>query len=183
MTKRILFYIVGLVFIVSCSNKERTKKNNTSFTSYELSFTDGWSTRFSFSVDSSRFFLGTYKFDTLRYGVLPDSIFEMVDKNAFNLLTDKSVPNTNIKCYDCPSISILVNSNQDTVRLLQKGQVSDTLFFGLVDVLSNFLASKNNGSWKVIPFPQLLFETLQPIMPPLPPPIREAGQNKIQKKR
>ena len=183
MTTRLLLCIIGFVFIVSCSNKERTKENDTSFTSYELSFTDGWSTRFSFSVDSSKFFLGTYKFDTLRYGVLPDSIFEIVNKNALKLLTDKSIPNTNIKCYDCPSISILVISNKDTMRLLQKGQVSDSIFFGLVDVLSDFLASRNNNSWKVLPFPQTLFETLQPIIPPLPPTIRKREPNEIKKKR
>ena len=176
MAIKILLYLVGMSFIVSCSNHEQVEKSNTSFTSYELSFNDGWSTRFSFSVDSSKFFLGTHKFDTLRFGVLPDSIFEIVNKNAFKVLTDKSIPNTNIQCYDCPSISVLIMSNKDTVRLLQKGQVSDTVFFGLVNVLSDFLASNHNASYKVFAFPQLLFETLEPVMPPPPPPppsIRE----------
>ena len=117
MTTKVLLTFLLVIFISSCSNHRSLKNVDTpfKFTTYEVSFTNGWSDRFSFSVDTSKVFLAAYRFDTLRYGILPDSIFEIINKNAFTLLNDKSITNTNQECYDCSSISVLVS--QDSIFL------------------------------------------------------------------
>ncbi len=89
---------------MSCSNETPKQKEIFNFTTYELSFSDGWSTRFSFSIDTSKVYLASYKFDTLKYGILPDSIFKIINKNAFQLFNDTTIKNKNKKCYDCSEI-------------------------------------------------------------------------------
>lgn len=158
---------------MSCSNETPKQKEIFNFTTYELSFSDGWSTRFSFSIDTSKVYLASYKFDTLKYGILPDSIFKIINKNAFQLFNDTTIKNKNKKCYDCSEISVLAILKGDTVGVVQKGDVSDTVFFPVVYSIYNYLET-SKSSWKWYPFPhsQLLFETSKSIMPPLPPPVQ-----------
>jgi hypothetical protein len=173
MTNKILFLLLLTVFIISCSNKPSKPKETFNFTTYELSFFDGWSNRFSFSIDTSKVYLAAYKADTLRYGILPDSVFEIIKKNAFLLFNDSSIANKNSECLDCSEISILTTLNDDTVRLFQKGDVSDRVFFPVAEAINNYLET-SRSSWKLYPFPhsQLLFETSKSISPPLPPPVQ-----------
>ena len=135
-----------------------------------MSFFDGWSKRFSFSLDTSKVYLAAYKADTLRYGILPDSVFEVINKNALVLFTDKTITNKNKECNDCSEISILATFKNDTVRLLQKGDISDRVFFPVVEAINNYLET-SRSNWKLNRFPQLLFETIDSILPPLPPKV------------
>jgi hypothetical protein len=175
-TKVILSFLL-IIFIVSCSDHRQLKNVDTSFkfTTYEVSFRGGWSNSFSLLVDTSKVFLAAYKFDTLRYGILPDSIFEIINKTAFTILTDKSITNTN---EDCSSISVLVTLNRYTVRLLQKGNISNKVFFPHIDAITKYLKT-SKSSWKLNPFPQFIFETIEPILPPRPPQIRPTSKKKI----
>ncbi len=179
MTKKLFIPFILLTLFISCSTDKTINQIDSSFkfTTYEISFTDGWSTRVSFSVDTSKVFLASYKVDTLLYGILPDSLFEIINNNAFTLFHDKSIVSINKECYDCPSLSILVTFSKDTVRILQKGEVSDSIFSPITDIIYKFLRSTKNNSSKRIPFSQLLFETMQPIMPPHPEPINNSRQN------
>ena len=172
MSNNVFILLLSTIYIFSCStNKPKKKIQTYNFTTYELSFYDGWCNRFSFSVDTSKVYLAAYKADTLRYGLLPDSVFEIINKNAFLLFSDKTITNKNKECWDCSEISILATLKNDTVRLLQKGDVSDRVFFPLVDAIYKYLET-SRSSWKLNPFPQILFETIKPILPPLPAPVR-----------
>jgi hypothetical protein len=171
MTNKVLIFLLATIFLCSCSAKKPIKKIEPyNFTTYELSFFDGWSTRFSISIDTSKVYLAAYKADTLRYGILPDSVFKIINENAFLLFNDKTITNKNRECWDCSEISILATFQDDTVRLLQKGDVSDRVFFPLIEAINKYLET-SRSSWKLNPFPQVLFETVKPILPPLPPPV------------
>ena len=85
------------------------------FTNYVLSFFDGWSNRFSFFIDTSKVYLATYKSDTLKFGILPDFVFELINENAFRLFNDKAIFYKNKECMDCSEISILATCKNDTV--------------------------------------------------------------------
>ena len=172
MTNRIFFLLLLTVFAISCSDRPSKPKETFNFTTYELSFFDGWSRRFSISIDTSKVYLATYKADTLKYGILPDSVFDIINKNALLLFNDSTIRNKNRECFDCSEISILATLKGDSVRLLQKGDVSERFFF-IVEVINNYLET-SRSSWKLYPFPysQLLFETSKSILPPLPPPVQ-----------
>ena len=86
------------------------------------------------------------------------------------MIKKQTITNKNKECWDCSEISILATFKNDTVRLLQKGDVSDRVFFPLIEVITKYLET-SRSSWKLNPFPQLLFETVKPILPPLPPPV------------
>src|SRR5690242_14830862 len=173
MTNKLLFLLLLTVPAISCSNKSPKPDETFNFTTYEVSFSDGWSTRFSFSIDTSKVYLASYKFDTLRYGILPDSVFKIINKNAFLLFNDTTITNKNKECYDCSKISVLATLKGDSVSVVQKGYVSDTIFFPVVYAIYNYL-EMSRSSWKWYPFPHspLLFETSKSIMPPLPPPVQ-----------
>ena len=179
MTKKIFFLLLLTVFAISCSNRPSKQKETFNFTTYELSFFDGWSSRFSISIDTSKVYLAAYKADTLRYGILPDSVFDIINKNALLLFNDSTITNKNRECFDCSEISILTTLKGDTVRLLQKGDVSDRVFFPVVEAINNYLET-SRSSWKLYPFPhsQLLFETSKSILPPLPPPVQPTSKKR-----
>lgn len=86
--RNIIFTVVLVtIFLCSCFNNKPAKKiDSCNFTTYEISFFDGWRTRFSFTTDTSKLYLATYNADTLKYGILPDSIFEIINKNAFSII-------------------------------------------------------------------------------------------------
>ena len=172
MTNKLLSLLLLTVLVISCSNKPPKQKQIFNFTTYELSFFDGWSTRFSFSIDTSKVYLASYKFDTLKYGILPDSLFQIINKNAFLLFNDTTIRNKNKRCYDCSEISVLITLKGDTIGVVQKGDVSDTVFFPVVYAIYNYLET-SRSSWKLYPFShsQLLFETSKSILPPLPPSV------------
>ena len=171
MTIKGLIFLLSTILICSCiDNKLKPKTDTYNFTTYELSFFDGWSTRLSISVDTSKVFLAAYKADTLRYGILPDSVFKILNMNALLLFNDKTITNKNKECWDCSEISILATFKNDTVRLLQKGDISDRVFFPLIEVIQKYLET-SRSSWKLHPFPQLFFETVKPILAPLPPQV------------
>lgn len=171
MTFKALNLFLSTILFCSCSDNKAIRKTPIyNFTTYELSFFDGWSKRFSFSIDTSKVYLTAYKGDTLRYGILPDSVFEIINKNAFLLFNDKPTTNKNKECNDCSEISILATFKNDTVRLLQKGDISDRVFFPVVEAINNYLET-SRSSWKLNPFPQLLFETIDSILPPVPPKV------------
>ena len=69
---------------------------------------------------------------------------------------------------DCSEISILATYKNDTVRLVQKGDVSDSIFFPLIDAMNTYLLKSKSRS-KFNAFPQLKFETEEAISPSLPP--------------
>lgn len=163
MKAKLFIFVLSTIYLLSCKGKSTLKQAKTfNFTTYEISYFDGWS-RFSFAVDTSKVYLAAFKADTLEYGILPDSIFEIVNKNAFLIFKDKSITSKSVECWDCPEISILATFLSDTVKIVQKGSVSDKVFFPVLIAIHKFNEkSRSNGKYN--PFPQMLFETVKPLL-------------------
>jgi hypothetical protein len=170
MIIRLFIVILLAAYFSSCSeNKPKKVDKDLYFTSYEVSYHGELGTRFSFSVDTSKVFLAVTRADTLRYGILPDSVFEIINNNAFRLFNDKSIKNEDNGCDDCPEVSILVTFKNDTVRLVQQRIVSDSILYPVIRAIDKFLRT-GKSSWKINPYAQQMFETIYPILH-LPPPI------------
>ncbi len=173
----LVFFIYILFILTSCSEKkvERIPKYN--FTSFEISSFDGATKLFSFSVDTSKIFIARTKGDSLKFGILPDSIFQVINRKAAQLFQDKSVKSNQNDCYNCPIVSVLSVYKSDTVRILQKGIRNDKLFFPIIESLEKYLDS--NKIYRAIKYDGMeCFETMTKLIPP--PPPREHGDVRFQ---
>jgi hypothetical protein len=164
-----------MVLIASCSN-EKLEKNIVplNFTTYEVSVRYHVD-EFSFYFDSSGVFLLADMRDTLHYGILPDSIIEIVNNSALDLFTDTfPVPRAQ-QCSHCESISIIVTAGKDTVRFVENGVHLNYRLKSIVETISNLLHSRI-GSRKFVQYPFLLFETWSSTAP-MPPSISPGRKN------
>lgn len=166
MCKVTIIVLIGFLFLVlGCQQKEADKP---SFDTFEISYTDGWITKYSFLMYSSKKYYcktGNYYPQT---GVLPDSIFQMADKLASEeLLKNQKKDSIKANCYDCPILSIKINSKNKKVILYQKGS-ADNEFDNLIVSLSRFYEiSKHKEIDSMV-----VFETENAIAPPFPPAVK-----------
>src|SRR5688500_18185032 len=66
------------VFVLSCNDKRKSKYPK-SFIGLEISYSDGWGSSVSVLVDSNGMFFSPITSDSIKYGILPDSIFQIVN--------------------------------------------------------------------------------------------------------
>lgn len=157
-----------LVFIVisftNCNNEivnnDKTTFKKATFTSFELSYTNGWEKRITFYVDSNKtYFTPLESYYNLKYGILPDSIFNVFDSIALKI-KNKKIGDIDKSFCDCPMLRIKLIYDNDTIKLKQLGNL-DKSNHSLIDELFTF-KSKCNG---MILYSSAYFETKSLLYP------------------
>ena len=165
----LLFFAASILF--SCSERNTnlvTKKKDADFSSFEISYHAGWGTgSFYFHVDSNKIYVSPYGNDNIiRYGLIPDTVFRLIDSSV-RVLNNSAVQSaTSINCHDCSVLSIKVINGLDTTGFLKSGDM-DVIFMNLVDNIGSFL-KKGQHSY----IGGVLFLETQSKVIEMPPPIK-----------
>jgi hypothetical protein len=130
-----------------------------------MSYTNGWTRSFSFIVDSNKIYLSPYKIDTTCYGILPDTLFYLIDTFVQKVVTDTSIRTTKEKCFDCDVVAIQIVTKKDTINISQAGNI-DKNIWSIINSLRTFSDSGRHQKKHSITF----LETRN-IVIPLPPKI------------
>ncbi len=123
---------VSLLMIYGCVNNQKQavepKVRKASFDYFELSYFNGSGVSLSFRVDSNRIFFLPTHWDSLKYGILPDSIFYSIDTTVYLLQNNTITKSINKFCHDCPSLALNVKTGQDTIKVFQDGRIDKRLW-------------------------------------------------------
>lgn len=160
-----LLMLVFAPLICSCADQSKPTNQTSKFKSFEISYTDGWIKRFSFLVDSSKTYLVPTSWDSAFSGILPDTIFDLLDSTYRTILSDTSIKSIDSNCFDCSIIAVQIVTSNDTVWIYQEGVISKE-FRPVIKSLQTFLDSGNHRQIKS----DIILETRWVIMPPPPPP-------------
>jgi hypothetical protein len=110
------------VFVLSCDIKRKPNypKN---FISLEISYTDGWTKAISFLVDSNGVFFSPATSDSIKYGILPDSVFEVINTSLAKVINDSAVTSKDDGCVDCSVLAMKMITKIDTLNIHQVGEI------------------------------------------------------------
>ena len=141
---RLAFFIITLsTFFSNCTEEAVTKNTTPNFTSFEISYSNGWTKGFSIFIDSNKIFFSPHQWDTVYYGTLPDTISNMIDTAFLKILNDKSIKSKNEKCADCSILAIKIIANNDTLRIIQTNDL-EKFFYPLINNLQKFIDSSKH---------------------------------------
>ena len=173
-------YLPGIVALICCllgcarhSEKHAAEKN---FESFEMSYSNGWTINLSFLVDSNKIYFSPKESDTSVYGILPDSIFLLID-SVCSEMVHNNIISKNSGCLDCPVMAVRVITKKDTIQAKQTGDI-DHIFLALIKNMQDFLHS---GKHSLINS-NLLLQTQRSVSYPVPPIVdsssKPAGKTK-----
>jgi len=164
MAKLVLTTFFLAIFIWSCVDQTHSTNATTSFKTFEISYTNGWTRGFSFIVDSNKIYLSPQRFDTTYYGIIPDSVFKIIDTTFSKIRLDTNIKSKDEGCVDCSVLAVKIVASGDTIRINQTGDL-DKVFYPLIELLQSFIREGNHQTIKAAVF----LETQSVVMPP--PPI------------
>ena len=165
---RLLIIFLTIAFY-SCSDKTPTTNRTSTFKSFEISYTNGWTKGFSLFVDTSKIYFSPQRWDTTYYGILPDTIFKMLDTTFLKIQADKNIKSKDEGCVDCSVLAIKIVANGDTTRIQQTGNL-DNLFYPLIKTLQHFIDSNKHQKIKAV----VWLDTKSIVTPP-PPKVDETN--------
>ena len=164
MTK---FTIIALaLFLSNCTHKKESSKNITGFRSFEIGYTNGWTDNFSFWTGSNYIFFSPQKSDSIKYGILPDSILRIIDTALIKMISDPAIKSKDDECQDCPIVALRALTGTDTISIRQVGHI-DTRLWPVISTLQNFIDSNSHPTMHAIVF----LETQKAVSYPVPPVI------------
>ncbi|MFZ1799295.1 MAG: hypothetical protein WAU24_05470 [Chitinophagaceae bacterium] len=141
---RLAFFIITLLTLFSnCTEKPVTKNNSPSFKSFVISYSNGWAKGFSIFIDSSKIYFSPQQRDTTYYGILPDSIFKMVDTISLKIQSNKNIKSKVKSCVDCSVLAMMIITKNDTIRI-KPNEDFDKLFYPLINNLQKFIDSSKH---------------------------------------
>ncbi len=160
---RILFFLYLSLWIASCSSPLKKQESPYNFRSLEFSFTDSDEEVISFRTDSSKFFLIS-KNDSLRFGILPDSLVSAFVTWQSDILNNPDKYRVINKGEDWAELVIKINTVHDTLFFLRHGEINKKTEQIILSTRRLFgkLESENSGN--------TLFET-RGLIKPKPPRI------------
>lgn len=167
MTRLAVISILLTVAFYSCSDKTLTVNQPSTFKSFEISYTDGWTKTFSFFVDANKIYFSPQRWDTTYYGILPDSLFKMLDTTFSNIRNDRTVKSKDGGCVDCSVLAVKIIADSDTIRINQTGDL-DGIFYPMVKSLQKFIDSSNHQAIRAV-----VWMDTQSIVTPPPPKVDE----------
>ena len=165
MTKFIAGLISLIPFISGCSNKKVIERN-LKFTTFEIGYTNGWTRGLCFWMDSNKIFFSPQRFDTIKYGLVPDSIIEIIDTVLLKIISDTTIKSKDNGCVDCSILAMQTVVGKDTFTIHQIGNIDKT-FWPLLKTLPNFIDNDEHAKMCA----ELFLETQKIIFPPPLPPI------------
>ncbi len=143
---RLAFLIFLLTFLFcSCSDKPKIANGALLFKSFEISYSAGWTKGFSLFVDSNKIYFSPEEFDKIYYGILPDTIFKLLDVAFLKILNEKTIKSKDDGCQDCPTLAIQIISNNDTIKIHQTGAFSNILD-SAINTLQKFIDGTKHAS-------------------------------------
>jgi len=158
--------VVGLTLLISaCSDKKKLGNTSTKFTTFEIGYTNGWTKGFSFWVDSNKIFLSPHKFDTIKYGLLPDSLMLLIDTTLLKILSDTSIKSKDDGCVDCSIFAMQTIIGKDTIIIHQIGNINK-VFWPVIKTIERFVDSVNHATMRAT----LFLESQRIVLPPPLPP-------------
>ena len=137
MLQPITILALFAIFTLSCKDKPKPKHPK-NFISLEISYTDGWTTALSFLVDSNGVFFSPATSDSIKYGILPDSILEIINASLLEIRNDKTIKSKDDGCLDCPVLAVKAIILNDTLNVHQVGEISPRLW-ALMQTLKEFV--------------------------------------------
>ena len=167
-----LLVLLSLSFALNaCSTKDNNRNRSlvkNEFASFEMSYTDGWKTSFGFFLDSNKVFLASTEFDSIHYGILPDSLYIQLNRLAKEI-KNKSVKFHDVDCQDCEMISIRMTISNDTVNIVQTKSI-DSQLVGIARPIDSFLRRHSQKIHSHLNLPTQSFGVPPPI------PANEQGR-------
>jgi hypothetical protein len=139
--KRFLFPILAcVIFGNSCLIKSDSTRPQLSFKSFEISFTDGWKKEFSFFVDTNKIYFSPVRSNKTYYGILPDSIFKILDSCFLRIHNDTAIKSTHEVGEDVSILSLKIVTNSDTIFINQTNDINK-VFFPVIKAIQKFIDS------------------------------------------
>lgn len=131
MLRILLLIFCSTISFLSCKNKRNnsipSKQAFKSFTRFEITYSNGWTPGFTTLIDSNKIYFSPTNIDSVHYGVLPDSIFQLVDSAALNIQNDTTIKSGELNCDDCSIVAIKVETETDTIRYFKAGSMHPKL--------------------------------------------------------
>jgi hypothetical protein len=125
----------------SCSHQRERNKDVVSpksFSTLEITFDSQVAHEsFSFVIDSNKIYISPQN-ETAYYGILPDSLYKLINSVVSEVRTNESIKSTHDQCIDCSVLAIKIVKDNDTIKLRQSGQLSK-VFYPVIDSLQSFL--------------------------------------------
>ena len=174
---------VSLLMIYGCVNNQKQavepKVRKANFDYFEISYRGGWIGNLSFRVDSNKIYLSSDGHRVVKYGILPDSIYNSINTIVYSIQPDTIIKLHDDNCTDCSSLAINVKIEQDTIQVFQHRVISNS-FVTIVRQLNSFISnSKHNyvNAYMYLP-------TLDKVLPPpkidmtkfVPPSTKKKGK-------
>ena len=134
--RTILFFWIAL-FIANCSNQEVSIREvrQKGFNELEICYKKGWGGGFCFSIDSAGQYIAKKDWDTVYYGMMPETMLQSIDSVAAQIMpATRSKP---FDCSDCSVIAVQVLRNSDSIRFVQEGMI-DRFLLPLIEKLDSF---------------------------------------------
>lgn len=166
MIKSIVLTIVLTLLLFCCTDKREEAKTPRRFTSFEIGYSNGWTTGISFLVDSNKIFFSPQKSNLVKYGVVPDSIFLVIEAAFQKTVADTTIKSRDRSCEDCSEFVLQAIIGHDTINIHQRGQI-DSTFTSLVKTIQNFTESTSHPIIRI----QLFLESQKIAFPPPLPPV------------
>lgn len=166
MTKIAIGFISLTLFIYACSNKNETAKTSIRFTSFEIGYTNGWTRGISFWVDSNKIFFAPQEFDSVKYGLLPDSIIQLIDTTLLKIISDTAIKSKDDGCVDCSIVALHAVIDDDTISIHQIGGI-DKVFLPVIKTLQYFIDSTSHSTIHSVLFLESQKIAFAPSLPPL----------------
>jgi hypothetical protein len=155
------FFFILLIIGSAC--QEKTRDNQKGFKTFEMAYTNGWTKSFELLVDSNKIYFIPDGFK-IKYGILPDSVFDKVNALCQKLKSTQSIITNRIGCIDCAIISVEVVNKGDTIKFTQTDNMG--VFLDMInsvqeyvdsndhhDIRSGFFLHEFETYWKVHPMP------------------------------
>jgi len=167
MLNKLLALLLTSLALASCNNKSDARNKpdlKSQFTSLEMSYTDGWRSSFSIFIDSSKIFLASKEFDSLHYGIVPDSLYSLFVSLAKEIKSTSFKSHT-VDCQDCLMFSLRMITANDTFNIIQTKTI-DSPFIKVSTPIVQMLQSHNRKIKSHSSFPTQSFG----VPPPIPAP-------------
>ncbi len=163
---RVSFFIV-LVLFGGCASEMQQAEISSNIGMFEMSYTNGWGKNFSCVVDSNKIYLIAVKPDTIYYGILPDSIFVLLDSCFLKIKANSHIRSHDSGCVDCSIVAVKFVSKKkgDTIHINQTGDINTNfqpVIYAMQNLIERGVHSRINST---------MFLETQRIILPLPPKV------------
>jgi hypothetical protein len=164
MVRFILDIILLSTLMISCTERPKSKSVSKNFTTLEISFSDGWGNASSFLIDSNKMYFSPSTLDSVRYGILPDSVFNVINTSILKIVDDTTVNSKDDGCVDCSLLAMKAIIKGDTLKIYQVGVISNILSH-ISESLQTFIRKSDHSVIHSV----LFLETQKAVSPPPSP--------------